>query len=358
MMTGLLQGKAGLCDENPKPDSIITALQTAALQGKVIYGHQDDLCYGHTWIAAPDGDPVKSDVKDVCGDYPAILGLDLSGIECGDAENIDGVPFDLMRKAAIRHYERGGMVTFSWHVNNPLTGDDSWDVSSKKVVAYILDDAEGKEKFNEWLGRCADFLLSLQTEDGEVIPVIFRPWHEHTGSWFWWGRDLCTADEYVRLWRQTYEYLVCERGLKNMAWEYSPGAVANKKDYMERYPGDEYVDILGVDCYQYGEMPQSAKTFNRNVRTALKYLTKLGAEHGKPIAIAETGYEGIAHSQWWTQALMPAISGFPVSYVLTWRNAHNRPAHYYAPWPGSADADDFKVFHSLPETVFLNDLKL
>ena len=80
----------------------------------------------------------RSDVRDVAGKYPAIVGFDLGGIELGNACNLDGVPFDLMRRAALKHVERGGTVTFSWHPRNPYTGGDAWDISSSEVVRSVL----------------------------------------------------------------------------------------------------------------------------------------------------------------------------------------------------------------------------
>ena len=85
-----------------------------------------------------------------------VLGFDLGGIELGQAKNLDGVPFGLMRKAAQKHVERGGIVTFSWHPRNPLTGGDAWDVSSDQVVKSVLRDGEKSGEFKLWLRRAAD----------------------------------------------------------------------------------------------------------------------------------------------------------------------------------------------------------
>ena len=109
-----------------------------------------------------------------------MVGFDLGGIELGNEANLDGVPFGLMRKAALTHLERGGIVTFSWHPRNPLTGGDAWDISSDQVVRSILPGGEKHAEFTLWLKRAADFIQSL----GPGAAVIFRPWHENIGSWF------------------------------------------------------------------------------------------------------------------------------------------------------------------------------
>lgn len=340
-----------------KDNPTLDILREAVVQGKYLYAHQDDLSYGHTWRVSPDealtDEISRSDVKMVCGDFPAIMGFDLGGIELGNECNLDGVSFAFMRRAAIEHHRRGGIITYSWHPRNPLTGGDAWDVSSDQVVASILPGGERHEAFMEWLRNAADFLDSLRDGQGNAIPVIFRPWHEHTGSWFWWGRDLCSVEQYVSLWDMTYDYMVKERGLSQMAWAYSPGAGNSESVYMERYPGDGTVDIIGVDCYQYGD----DASFVSNLEDALTYMDRIAEERGKTVAVTEAGFEGIKEPDWWTRVLAPAIERHSVSYVLTWRNAWNIETHFYAPWPESGDAADFRAFHDSEKTIFLKDIK-
>ena len=129
---------------NKKPmetskDQLVHTLFSYAESGKIAYGHQDDLFYGHTWkVEDWENDALeRSDVKAVTGKYPQILGCDLGGIELGADKNLDGIPFGLMRKAVLAQIERGGMVTFSWHPRNPLTGGDAWDISSTEVVKSV-----------------------------------------------------------------------------------------------------------------------------------------------------------------------------------------------------------------------------
>ena len=195
--------------ETPK-DQLVHTLFSHVEKGEILYGHQDDLSYGHAWKVEDwtTDSLTRSDVKAVTGKYPAIVGFDLGGIEMGDKANLDSVDFGLIRKAALTHVDRGGIVTFSWHPRNPFTGGDAWDVSSDQVVKSLLEGGEHHDLFMDvWLKRLGDFLESL---DG--IPVIFRPWHENVASWFWWGGKLCTEDQYKELFRTTWTYLVKARG--------------------------------------------------------------------------------------------------------------------------------------------------
>ena len=323
-------------------------------EGKIMYGHQDDLMYGHSWKLADDAtEYVRSDVYAVCGKYPAVYGMDLGGIEMDWSHNLDKNDFDNMRAAAVAHHERGGIVTFSWHPRNPLTGGDAWDVSSDQVVASILPGGEKHEYFMSWLSKAADFMSSIKTADGEQIPLIFRPWHEHTGSWFWWGQKLCTTEQYVALWRMTYDYMVGERGMTHLVWSYSPGAgeLASVDVFGERYPGDDIIDMVGFDCYQYGSNEQYVAA----MKNALDITEAFADEHGKLMAVTETGYEGVKDPNWWTEVLYPVIKDYPVSYVLMWRNAcdEDMQHHFYAPYPGHLSAEDFKAFAALEDIMFV-----
>lgn len=317
-------------------------LRAAASAAAPLYGHQDDLMYGHSWNATLEGDAAmtRSDVFSVCGHYPAILGLDLGGIELGHEKNLDGNDFDLMRQAAVAHHGRGGIVTLSWHLRNPLTGGDAWDVSSKEVVASILPGGQKHGEFVKWMDRAADWILSLKDADGKQIPVIWRPWHEHSGSWFWWGRDLCTAEEYNALWRMNRDHFLA-RGLDGLVWAISPNYMDDHFEQWEvRYPGDDCVDVVGLDCYA----SRDRERYLHQMKSGLGSLQRFCEAHGKILAVTETGLEGLPDPQWWTGTLAPAIRDFPVSYVLTWRNASDRETHFYAPFPGQASAADFTAW--------------
>ena len=339
-------------DEIPGNHLLANNLVAYVDAGKILYGHQDDLSYGHSWkVTDVEGDPLeRSDVKDVSGKYPAVIGFDLGGIELGDGSNLDGVPFDLIRRASLTHIGRGGVVTFSWHLRNPLTGGDSWDISSDRVVESVLEGGEKHEEFLLWLDRLADFLNSL----GKA-PVIFRPWHENLGSWFWWGGKLCSEEQYKALFRLTRERLE-EKGVENLLWCYSPNGPISAEDYLSRYPGDDLVDILGTDIYEYvgkDGLEAAGIRYIGQVREMLSTLETLSKERSKLMCLSETGLEGLVDPHWWTGCLYPAVKDFPVCYVLTWRNAHDKPGHFYAPWKGFSGEDDFKAFSEKEDIVMI-----
>lgn len=327
-----------------------TLLRTIHQQG-YMFGHQDATVYGIGW----DSDSVRSDVKSVCGDYPAVCGWDIGHLELGHNVSLDSVSFDRIRYEIAQNFLRGGINTISWHLDNPVTAGSSWDVSAKdNVVVSILPDGKEHLKFTKWLDTLADFFNSLKIEDGTKIPVLFRPWHEHTGSWFWWGKDHCTPEQYKQLWTMTYNHLK-NKGVNNILYAYSPGGGASAMEYMERYPGDEYVDLLGFDYYQMNGI-EGTENYREVMDSTLTYLAQYGKEHDKPIAVTETGFETIPDATWWTNVLAPLMEKHPVSYVLVWRNAREKPDHYYAPHPEQVSADNFVQFYKQPKTLFAKDI--
>ena len=315
----------------------------------IMFGHHDDTVYGIGW----EGDEGRSDVQSVCGDYPAVISFDLGELELGGEASLDKVPFDKIRKEIVNQYHRGGLASLSWHARNPKTSGDAWDVTDTTVVKSILPGGANHEKFAGWLKRMADFLNSIQTAEGTKVPVLFRPWHEHTGSWFWWGQNLCTDDEYKALWHMTVDSLRAH-GVDNALYAYSPGSEPNDTtQYLKRYPGDELVDVIGFDTYQFDR-----ETYLANLDKSLAIVADIAKTHNKVMVVTETGYEGIPDAQWWTGTLLPAIEKYPVAYVLVWRNARERVTHFYAPYPGQASEKDFVDFYNHPKTLFAADINL
>jgi mannan endo-1,4-beta-mannosidase len=325
----------------------------------VMFGHQDDLAYGHDWIAQPG----RSDVKDVSGSYPALYGWELGGLETGSPRNIDGVDFDRMRGWIAEGYRRGGVITASWHVDNPLTGKNAWDTTS--AIVAVLPGGAKHEAFTRSLDRLAAFLGSLRGpgrsggSSDTPIPVILRPWHEMSGGWFWWGLPHTKGDEFQQLWRFTVTYLRDVKGLHNLIYAYAPnsGGSPGTGPYMNGYPGDDYVDVLGFDSYFPGG-PARAEQLVGLTRD-LSWIVRQAESRGKIPAFTETGLNALRDTTFWTARLAAAIEADSLSrriaYVMVWRNANRASRtdeHYYAPYPGQPSAGDFRRFKADPLFLF------
>ena len=350
-----------------RTETFLENLKALSDSNVYMFGHHDATVYGIGWEADYDNDSTvhqRSDVRTVCGDFPAVLSFDLGNIEHGDERNLDGVPFSRIRQEIIAHFDRGGMITLSWHLDNPLSGGTAWVADSLRetethTVEAVLKGGKCHEQFLTWLDHVAEFLNSLETPYGVMVPVLFRPWHEHTGSWFWWGQDHCTTEQYKALWKLTVSRLK-KQGVVNALYAYSPNIVDNqtKESLMERYPGDDLIDVIGYDQYCFasdGDTTAVAK-YAADLDLSLAMICEAAKEHHKAAALTETGYEGIQTEDWWTHTLAPVLAKHPISYVLVWRNAHNKPRHFFAPYPGHSSSSDFVRFYNDPRTLFLKDV--
>ncbi|HEY9256876.1 glycoside hydrolase family 26 protein [Chitinophaga sp.] len=348
----------GPCDQQATRETVqlYHRLKERSAKGYLV-GHQDDLAYGVGWKYEAG----RSDIKDVTGDYPALYGWDIANIEQDDkTANIDGVPFKKMRSFIREGYERGGVISITWHVNSPgVPGANAWDTTHGTVTA-VLPGGVHHAMYKEWLDKVAAFMLSLKGVKGELIPVLFRPYHELSGNWFWWCRNTCTPAEFITLWRFTIHYLQQEKQVHNLLYVFNTaGNFKNSTEFLERYPGDDMADVLSFDAYQYDD-PQKSDHFIRETDTQLGILDSLAITKHKITALAETGYEQIPYAQWWTKTLAPAIGNHRIAWVLLWRNhGYNesmKRMHYYMPYKGQVSAPDFIEFYKQPQTLFGKDV--
>lgn len=331
----------------PGAKLMLKNLRKASLRNTPYLGHQDALLYGQDWwIDEYDSVYLKSDIYSVLNKYPFVLGLDLSGIELGRDRNFDGCLFRQMREAAIAHHKRGGIITVSWHMNNLLTKGNAWDCSSDNVVKKILQDSIMQNVFFKSLERGAIFLNSIVDEDGNRIPLLFRPWHECNINAFWWSGNACAETDYKELWKLTFNYYVKKKKMFQLIWVYSPYNIKSANELLARYPGDEYVDIIGYEKYQSMDTSFSdgAARFADEVSKGIDVTRDFSDKRGKIVAITETGFVGIPYDFWWTNALGKAILGKQIAYIHLWRNSKSK-SHYHAPCPKTSSSnEDFSRF--------------
>jgi hypothetical protein len=320
----------------------------------ILFGHQDDPCYGVGWKYVDGG----SDIRYVTGEYPAVYGFDLGRIELGWTHNLDSVPFEKTKQFIREAYERGGVVTLSWHLNNPLTAGTAWD-NKPGAVASILPGGEKNALYVIWLDRVADFLKTLRAKNGAPIPVILRLFHELNGGWFWWGKGQCSPDEMKQLWRYTIHYLRDEKNLHHLLYAFNTDKFYSGEEYLERYPGDEIIDIMGFDIYQGNNLKENT-AFVAFFEKDLSMLDSIAAAHHKIPALTEFGYNQIPDSAWWTKIFYPTLASYRIAYALAWRNAGKKQsgnAEYYVPFPGAVSASDFKKMSGFGKILFENGIK-
>jgi mannan endo-1,4-beta-mannosidase len=248
----------------------------------------------------------------------------------------------------------------SWHFSNPVSkGGFYWvDTLSKPAVKYIIPGGSDHDLYKKILRTIADLANTTKGNDGKLVPMIFRPYHEFDGDWFWWGRSHCTIDEFKTLWRFTVSYLRDSLQVHNFIYAFSPDNKFNNEEmFLERYPGNEWVDMVGMD--NYGDFGRDGKYDLGAGFKKLKIVSDFAIKAGKLAAFTETGLESIPDTDWWTEKLLGTIrkEKLKLSYVLVWRNDSRSPTHYYAPYPGHVSEKDFIKFYNDEYTLFENDLK-
>ena len=205
------------------------------------------------------------------------------------------------------------------------------------AVYRIIPGGDLHEKFRGYLDKVAEFIGSLKVGE-EMVPVLFRPWHEHSGSGFWWGNGNCTQEQFVALWKFTVEYLRDTKGLHNILYVFSTDIVSSQSAYLNFWPGSEWVDVLGIDAYE-----RPGWTLPENGIRLMRLLNHISYQKNKPFAFTETGVEcNTTMDKWWTKNLAASFKDLSPAYVLVWRNKDM--SHFYGPYPGCVSEDDFKAF--------------
>jgi mannan endo-1,4-beta-mannosidase len=344
-----------LVDENATPETKALFFNLRELsKAHTLFGHQHATEYGHNWA----GDADRSDVKSVTGSHPAVIGVDLMGFS-GHPENDISREKDRLRKIVADTYNRGGVTTLAWHFSNPVSGGGFYwkDSVSLPAVRYIIPGGEAHHQYKEILRGIGEWANTTKGRDGKSVPMIFRPFHEFDGGWFWWGAPHSTKEEFLVLWRFTVSYLRDSLGVRNFIYAFSPDNQFNTEaEYLARYPGDEWVDMVGVD--NYGDMGRDGYRLD-TARQKLKIVSDYAKKRDKLAAFTETGLESIPNPLWWTDVLLKTMKGddMRLAFVLVWRNDQHSSTHYYAPFPGHSSVPDFLKFYNDPYTLFEKDLK-
>lgn len=264
-----------------------------------------------------DGDAIASTYEtmmtalyNLTGKYAAIVGA-----EYGYKANNN---FTTINNKIIQHWKAGGLVTISWHADNPfLDGYDCrWNsVTNKASIDFnallkSAPESKARTNYRSELGKVAVALKALQTAG---VVVIWRPFHEMNGNWFWWGPDNLSkptnVQAYINLWTDMYNTFVTDYALSNLIWAWSPfnyqaGYTSSVTAY---YPGSAYVDLVGEDAYNpVGGIPDY---------TALK-------AYGKPIVLSECGPNSAAYGKYDETKMVSNIVG-KACYFLQWHSWTN-----------------------------------
>ncbi|WP_298499426.1 glycoside hydrolase family 26 protein [uncultured Algibacter sp.] len=316
-------------------------------QKGIAFGQQQPFGTGNDF---PVSDKLQPDFFPVTGDYPAIAGFDLELISLQPDSNTSGSFLDefinRFTKAVIEAHENGSIITMSWHHVNPQGYNASGEEIFNGVVAKFLEGGEFRQEYIERLARAARLLNKLVDAHGNSIPVLFRPWHEMNGNFFFWGEGYRTTENFVQLWKDTIKILSEDFNVHNLIYVYAPNLVSNKAQYLKNYPGDQFVDMLGIDVYDF----RNRNFLNSAIRN-LKIVEDIALEKNMLFALTETGLENVVDNTWWTQSLYKAIRASSITYTMVWRN--DMTTFFHVPYLGHPAENNFKEFLE-KEIIFLS----
>jgi mannan endo-1,4-beta-mannosidase len=371
-------------------------LEAVGKTDSVLFGHQNDISH-----KSGNADLSNSDTKDMTGSIAAVMGIDalsLTGNELAAAAWNDTLANRVAAVEAVTKEAavQGAIVTLSAHMPNfevidqrvrnsragtadpadsnstGILSDGHYNFSgytpgtlTGDIVKRIMPGQDLNYLYTDYLDMIAAYGKALE-DDG--ITVMFRPFHEGTGSWFWWGRAFCDQESFKNIYKYTVEYLRDVKGVHNFLYVYGPSSDAESTaDYALRYPGDDYVDMVGFDMYH--QSPSASDNFIDQFKTELAVVQQFAAEHDKLFAVTETGVAnpnnqaflktGNARKDWFNEVL-DTVAPTNASYFMVWANFGENTS-FYTPYVVSKTAttmkgqemlDNFIDYYNDPRSVF------
>ena len=298
-------------------------------QKGIAFGQQQPFGTGNNF---PVENELPQDFFEVTGDYPAIAGFDLELIGLQPEGKFLDNFINQFAEKVIEAHKNGSIITFTWHFVNPNRNREF-----NGVVENLLEGGRFRALFLERLNRAARLFHKLVDANGKSIPVLFRPWHEMNGDFFFWGTGFRTTSQYIQLWKDTVTILSENHNVHNLLYVYAPNFVGNRAEYLRNYPGDAFVDLLGIDVYDFRN-----RSFLTTAIRNLQIVEEIATEKNMLFALTETGLTNVVEYTWWTESLYKVIRSSSVSYAMIWRN--DMTTFFHAPFLGHPSEVNFKEF--------------
>ena len=268
------------------------------------YSGQYLLSGQHNYIG--DRSKHSEETQEVTGEYPLIWGSDFGFADATNDKDAVYHRHALIEEVKARH-AAGNIITLMWHACRPTDEEPcTWKGS---VQAEISEDewndliTPGTKTYQNWANQVDEIAVYLKQLELAKIPVLWRPYHEMNGAWFWWGQKP-GEQGYQQLWKNMYDRLTNYHQLNNLIWVWNANATLprDKMEYALYYPGHDYVDVLATDIY------------GGNYKKAdHDQLLELGK--AKPIAMGEVGAfpkpEQLAGQPYWV-------------WFMAWSNSNYR----------------------------------
>lgn len=308
---------------------------------------------GKGWFLA-DG---RCDFHATTGRWPAVFGFEIPELTRGWMAAC-GYIVPKIQEA----HRLGGRITVAWYPENLVTGSNRWQGSG---VADILPGGSHHPALVRRLDEIAANLGNLRDAAGNSIPILFRCWPQSNGDRFWWGRSRCTPEEYARLFRFTVTYLRDVRCVHNFLYTYGVYFGHDQFDPIDtRYPGDEYVDVVGLD-----RLADDSEAAQQRFLAALSAVVDFAEVRRKVCGVTasmlykntdETGLTICSSPNWLELGLLEPLRRHPrgrrARFIVFWRNDGLIPARYQIPPPNSPHAECLRRIAADPNWRFADDL--
>lgn len=313
--------------------------RTENLQSNLLSYEEQGAMLGQMYATAEGigwmGDSCRSDLNEVTGDHPAVIGYELAGIERGKAQNIDGIDTTLIQRTASEFMHRQGLAVMMWTVPNP--GDHPLENSSP-----------ANERLKAWTLRIATFLASLHDGYGIKLPILLYLYPLGTGQWY----DRLNPDDYRRLYAQTIDWLRKDGKTSNAIFGFSNTAAQGSVDrFVSHLPSED------IDCIQLMYLADNDSAYGETLQRMTHELSVYCSSQMKPLGIY-TGQNGMGgDSEFWSKSLLPVVEQCRLSYLLLGRN-HGDFLHgcCYGPYPGNASTGDFLKLYNSKRTIMAKSL--
>jgi mannan endo-1,4-beta-mannosidase len=382
-------------DATDEAKNLYAYLKAAGKTEYVIFGHQNDT---HHKAGGSYPGSTYSDSKDLTGSIAGVAGIDtlsligneFPGKVSASDERYDADPVKGSANVSLDAAKNGAAITLSAHMPNfslvyekGKNSDGAWDFTgytpndiSGNVMQRILPGGDLNEVFNAYLDVVSSYASILQEEG---VPILFRPFHENNGGWFWWGAASSTPENFKSVFKYTVDYMK-KKGIHNMLYVYSPnGPFSSAENYLERYPGDAYVDIIAFDYYQNGQTSEEATKawISGAFASTVRLVEAVAEERGKLPAVSEMGIitgtslndgrnwgciaeTGNTHLDWFNSVL-DEVSPSSMSYMLAWADfdtGNFDMTYRINETRGHEMSNSFIRFYNDPRSVFADGTSL
>ena len=221
------------------------------------------------------------------GQYPAILGTGYAAYGTETDSDLPEFGVSAGQNSVVtltnQWLSQGGIGLVSWWPINPWTGGTQFDLTDINNFVDLL--TPGTTAYTDWYAALDAFAAQAQQINGTVL---FRPFLEVNGNWFWWGNQ--NPSQFIQFWQQTHNYLVNTKGVKNLLWVYN--VATGWGNYTTYYPGSNYVDVVSIDSYP--PTTADASAYNALVPLGKPIIyAEMGAESAHQVAIDSGNYDSL-----------------------------------------------------------------